>query len=357
MAEYVPLRLGAAYHGNRMPHHAREDLRDMMHNGMDLAVHMLSHTDWVRHINKIKEIVDISTELGLESWMDNWGLGGPPGDISYFLALHPEAHQYYSNGEIDPVRVCLNSEAFRQWMREWIDAVEFTGARTIFWDEPQLPLLRKQGDEYSGVYSCACPHCRELFRAKYGHEMPATIDDEAREFRLDTLRDYFVSLTAYSAQKGIRNAVCVMPGELGQFGIGIDTLDTICGIDTLDNIGTDPYWVGVTQARDITPYEYVYTRTRRALDTARRFGKGHNIWIQSYGNPRGREEEIVEAAEAAYDAGARTIIAWSYYGGESNNYAAANPEKTWIATCDAFRRLREMERDRVLAERRKLITE
>ena len=42
------LRLGAAYHGNRMPHHAREDLRDMMHNGMDLVVHMLSHTDWDR---------------------------------------------------------------------------------------------------------------------------------------------------------------------------------------------------------------------------------------------------------------------------------------------------------------------
>ena len=25
-----PLKLGAAYHGNRMPHHAREDMRDIV---------------------------------------------------------------------------------------------------------------------------------------------------------------------------------------------------------------------------------------------------------------------------------------------------------------------------------------
>ena len=37
-----PLRLGAAYHGNRMPVHARADLLDMATHGMDLVVHMFS---------------------------------------------------------------------------------------------------------------------------------------------------------------------------------------------------------------------------------------------------------------------------------------------------------------------------
>ena len=40
------LRLGAAYHGNRMPHHAYQDLSDMASHGMNLVVHMFSHTDW-----------------------------------------------------------------------------------------------------------------------------------------------------------------------------------------------------------------------------------------------------------------------------------------------------------------------
>ena len=76
--ERKPLILGAAYHGNRMPHHAREDMRDMMRNGMDLVVHMFSHTDWDRHKEKMREILSISEEVGLESWVDNWGLAGRP---------------------------------------------------------------------------------------------------------------------------------------------------------------------------------------------------------------------------------------------------------------------------------------
>ena len=87
-----PLRLGVAYHGNRMLHHAREDLRDIMNHGMDIIVHMLSHTDWDRHLERMKDMIAMSSDIGLESWVDNWGLGGPPGDKSFFLACHPEAH-------------------------------------------------------------------------------------------------------------------------------------------------------------------------------------------------------------------------------------------------------------------------
>ncbi len=347
-----PLILGAAYHGNRMPHHAYEDMRDMMRNGMDLVVHMLSHTDWDRHLKKMKEIIDISTEVGLESWVDNWGLGGPPGDKSHFLAYHPEAHQVYSNGEMDPVRACLNSEAFRGWIREWIDAVEFIGGRTIFWDEPHLPLKRNADKTYSKTYACACPRCRELFRVKYGYDMPDEINGDVSAFRLDTIRDYFADVTAYSASKGMKNVVCVMPGEDGQYGIGISTLDSICAVPTLDNIGSDPYWLGYPMEEIGSPYEFVYSRTKQTIGIADHYGKDHNIWIQTYSTPRGREEEIVEAAAAAYDAGARTIIAWGYYGSESNNYAAKNPEKTWVATGEAFRRVREMERNHILEERR-----
>ena len=68
------LRLGAAYHGNRMPHHAREDLLDMATHGMDLVVHMFSHTDWDRHKMVMKDMIAMSEDIGLEVWVDNWGL-------------------------------------------------------------------------------------------------------------------------------------------------------------------------------------------------------------------------------------------------------------------------------------------
>ena len=80
------LKLGVAYHGNRMLKHVREDMLDIIHHHFNLVVHMFSHNDWDRHKNIMKEIVEISEEAGLEVWIDNWGLGGPPGDKSHFLS-------------------------------------------------------------------------------------------------------------------------------------------------------------------------------------------------------------------------------------------------------------------------------
>ena len=127
------LKTGYAYHGNRMPQHVEADLRDMVSHNANLIVHMFSHTDWDRHMEVMKDIVAMSEGYGMETWIDNWGLGGPPGDKSHFLAYYPEAHVMYSDGTMDPVRACLNSPDFRRFTREWIDAVGYIGGKTIFW--------------------------------------------------------------------------------------------------------------------------------------------------------------------------------------------------------------------------------
>ena len=323
-------------------------MRDMMRNGMDLVVHMFSHTDWDRHKDKMKEILDISTEVGLESWVDNWGLAGPPGDKSHFLSYYPDAHQIYSNGEMDPIRVCLNSPDFRAFTKEWIDTVQYIGGKTIFWDEPHLPLKEKDGRTF---YSCSCPRCKKLFEEKYGYAMPEDLNEDVKQFRLSTIASYFSEVTAYSALKGMKNVVCVMLGD--HHGISLGTLDSICSVDTLDNIGSDPYWMAFGKGiPDLNVYQFVYENAKKNLEISKKYGKDHNIWIQTYDNPRGSEEDIILATEAAYDAGARTILAWGYYGSDTNDYAAKNPEKTWAKTCEAFRRIREMERDNILAENR-----
>ena len=344
-----PLRLGAAYHGNRMPVHARADLLDMATHGMDLVVHMFSHTDWERHKNVMKDIVAISQDVGLEVWVDNWGLGGPPGDKSHFLAYYPDSHMYLSNGEMDPMRACLNSPDFRRFTKEWIDAVAFLGAKTIFWDEPHMPQKTVNGRTY---YGCTCPRCRKRFEEKYGRPMPEIADADANTFGTDSIVDYFREMTEYSASRGLKNVVCVM---LGTYGMSLEVVDRICSLPHMDNIGSDPYWVGKKQANpDLNVYEFVYNGTKENIRVSNQFKKDHNIWIQTYNNPRGQEEDIVVAAEAAYDAGARTILAWGYYGSQSNDYAAQNAPVTWAKTCEAFARVRNMERDGILAENRRL---
>lgn len=340
MENRKPLKLGVAYHGNRMPHHAQSDLREIANHNMNLVVHMLSHTDWDRHLKVMKEIVAMSEAEGLETWMDNWGIGGPPGDKSHFLAYYPDSHQYYADGRMDPVRPCLNSPDFRQFTKEWVDAVDFTGCKTIFWDEPHLPLRGTN-------FSCACPRCRKLFEETYGRPMPAAIDDDVQEFRVKTIVDYFSEVTAYAASKDIRNTICVMLGA--HHGISLENIERLCSIPTLDNIGSDPYW---SEKKNVNPYEFVYNGTKANLAISQKTGKDHNIWIQTFATPRGREEEIVAATEAAYDAGARTILAWGYYGSCSNDYRAQNYALVWKKTCDAMERVYNMERDSLLAYNR-----
>lgn len=343
-----PLRLGAAYHGNRMPKHAREDLLDMATHGMDLVVHMFSHTDWDRHKMVMKDILAMSEEAGLEAWVDNWGLAGPPGDKSHFLSYYPDAHMYYSNGDMDPVRVCVNSPDFRRFTKEWIDTVHYIGGRTIFWDEPHMPQKTVGGKTY---YGCTCERCRKLFEEKYNRPMPETADADAEAFGTDSIVDYFREITAYSASKGMKNVVCVM---LGSYGMNLDVVDKICSLPYIDNIGSDPYWI--YEKRDnpqFSVYDFVYQGAKKNIEISGRFKKDHNIWIQTFDNPRGQEEDIIVAAEAAYDAGARTIIAWGYYGSSSNDYGAKNPAVTWAKTCEAMKRVRNHERDRILAENRR----
>lgn len=338
-----PLKLGMAYHGNRMLSHMRADMKDMAVNGMDLVVHMFSHTDWDRHKEVMREAVAISQDAGLEVWVDNWGLGGPPGDKSHFLAYHPESHMYYSDGSMAPVYACVRDPAYLQFVHDWIDTVKWLGATTIFWDEPHMPTKTVGDKRYFG---CACPNCRRAFEERFNRPMPEVVDADVEEFQAESIAEYFRDITAYSASQGLINSVCVM---LGTFGMSLAAADKICAIPTVDNIGSDPYWVG----GETPVYKYVYDGARRNIEMCERFGKDHNIWLQCFGNPRGKEEEIVTAAEAAYDAGARTILGWGYRGSESNDYRAHNPDVTWARTCDAMRRVREMERDRLLAEYRK----
>ena len=113
MDKFTPLHIGAAYHGNRMPSHAYNDLKSMAAQGFDTVVHMLSHTDWERYTKAMKEIIAMSDHLGFDVWVDNWGLGGPPGDKSHFLAYHPEAHAYFWTAPSlhhTPASIILRSE-------------------------------------------------------------------------------------------------------------------------------------------------------------------------------------------------------------------------------------------------------
>ncbi len=340
------LKLGTAYHGNRMLHHAKADMEEIAACGMNLVVHMLTHTDMDRNKAVMKEIIQASHDAGLEVWVDNWGLAGAPGEKSYFLGDHPDSHRCWSDGTMVPYMVCWNSPDFLDFTKRWIDAVVEIGGTTIIWDEPHLGTKEENGKK---LFSCGCPRCRKLFEERYGHPMPEEESEETVAFAKESIVSYLTAVTDYSHSKGLKNVVCVMPDSSGA---SLQTADRLCAIPHMDNVGTDPYFVHLKKP-GFSVYEYVYTHSVECLETCKKHGKDHNIWIQTYRNHAGLEEDIVEAYEAAYDAGARTILNWGWYGSDGVDYRAINPLQTQIKIREAVARIRNMERDRILEENRK----
>lgn len=340
------LKLGVAYHGNRLLSNIRNDMKDILEHNFNTVVHMFSHNDWDRSSSVMKEIFDITYSYGLDIWVDNWGLAGTPGDKSHFLCYHPEAHQYFSDGTMRPVNVCYNNPDFISWVKEWIDKVYECGGRKIFWDEPVLPSDNTR-------FACACPVCKRLFEEKYNRKMPIIPDADCFDFQISSIISHYKEVTAYSAAKGMENIVCVMLQE--GLGINLSNLGELGKLDTIHNIGCDPYWVGNPQIneRPDAVYKYVYESTVKNLNTCAEVKKDHNIWIQGFAIPEGTEDNVIYAAEAAYDAGARSIMLWGYRGSEGNDYRSKNSDMLWHKAGIAMARLQSKEYDRIIHGARK----
>lgn len=329
------LQLGVAYHGNRMLKHVISDMEDIVKHNMNLVVHMFTHNDMKRHKNVMKEIFDVTKSYGLDLWVDNWGLGGPPGDVSHILQYFPESHQVFSNGEVNPVSVCFHSDNYVSFTKEWLEMVREAGGEKIFWDEPGL-VTRDDG-----VFACRCPKCQKLYEERYGEPMPTVKTKNVEEFQKWSIGNYFAQVTKYAHDIGCENITCLMP-------VSLNTLDTMIHLPHMDNVGVDPYWLGIHD-----PYEYVYSMSKDVMSKVKAEGKKTHIWLQTYDNKAGEEDAIYLAADAAYDAGARSILAWSYRGGEACDYKSANCDMTWHITGDAMRRLKDRYLDEVREEYRK----
>ena len=62
------LRTGVAYYGNRMPTNAMLNMEEIARADMDIVVHMLTHIDWERNKNAMREICRITKEYASEQF-------------------------------------------------------------------------------------------------------------------------------------------------------------------------------------------------------------------------------------------------------------------------------------------------
>jgi hypothetical protein len=331
------VKTGVSYFGARDVRHVKMDMKDIAAHHCSFVVHTFSEADYYFYTKAMKVAVAASHDAGLEVSLDPWGVGGVFGGeaFSRFVMENPDQCQRQADGKNLP-SACLNRDAFRSFMKKWIDAAVETGADYLFWDEPHFYIPRAvwRGAQRPDEWACTCTACRGLFSARFGHAMPSVMDEEVVGFRDESIVSFFTEMTGYAKGKGIRNALCVLPEENPL--IGISSWEKLASVPALDIIGTDPYWIVFNRPLE----QYVGEASVKIRDLAARYGKEPQMWVQAYGVPAGREGEVGRAVEVIAGAGITNIAAWSYRGGAPMNLASDDPERVWKVLGEAYRKVR-----------------
>ncbi|KKM71093.1 hypothetical protein LCGC14_1434080 [marine sediment metagenome] len=324
------MKLGASYFGNRILKHVREDMEKMLDDGCNFVVHTMSEHDIVYHSQTMVDIVKASKEVGLEVFLDPWGVGRVFGGESFstFVKQYPESRQRlsFTEGEIKVNKACLNAKAFRDEMLHWIELAAKTGADGVFWDEPHLFYgeLTELFGKSRKIWGCTCHRCKDVFKDNYGHEMPLDFTDDVAEFRENTILNFVEYLSNISSKKGLKNAICVFPKKEPKYGIY--QWEKIVKMKNIDIFGSDPYWFSYDKGVG----DFVGEISREVVQLCNKYRKEPQIWIQGFRVPEGREEEVSTAIKVAYDSGVKNIATWCFEAGACMTYISSDcPEKVW----------------------------
>lgn len=334
------MQTGVSYFGNRTLRHVQRDLDDIAGSGFDYVVHCFTENDLLYAHETMRQIVKASHETGLSVHLDPWGVAGVFGGeaFSKWVTWEVDACQVLADGSRVGV-ACLNRPELRAFLHTWIDAAVDCGADVLFFDEPHwYPgdlwyFGRRIGDD-AVRWSCRCSVCQDLFRERFGHDMPFRLDDEVRAFRQDTVLALTTDLIAYGAGRGVQQALCLLPHGITFELVGVDDWEPFARIPGLDIFGTDPYW----RAGDTVPLEpYVRPNAAAVRALCDRHGLQDQFWIQGYGFPAGTEEEPARAIEIAVDEGMTNLAVWSYRACEPmSKLWPADIDKVWSTITSAL---------------------
>jgi hypothetical protein len=362
------METGVSYFSGRDLRHVEIDLEDIVAHNCSYVVHCFTETDLLWNRGTMEQIFRATRDAGLEVWADPWGVAGifSGETLSRFVADRPLAWQQLSDGRRVAV-ACPTHPETRKFVHRWINAVAQAGAQVAFWDEPHLYASVWLGD-YSGAWSCHCEHCSRTFAEMGGGTaLPADFVPEAQAFREAILIDFLSEMVTESKRAGLRNALCLLPSAFADHGFpqvveamkarlrgrvederleavlgpvlhfGIDDWTRAAAIPGLDIFGTDPYWF----LFDVEPERFMRAFSERAIEVARFHSCQSQLWLQAFGVPQGREDELRMGAAVAKELGADSLAAWSYRGTASmSKIASARPDVVWRTLGEAFAAVR-----------------
>jgi hypothetical protein len=278
MAE-PPRRHLVSYFGNRYLDHFERDLDEIRDHGFDTVVHCVTEADREWGLKRIAEMFAMTREAGLSCWADPWGVAGVFGG---------EAHSgYLARGGT----VGAGDATLQALLHNWIEDVAAAGAECVFWDEPNLGL---------------------------GHGP-------------DTLVAFIAEVSAFARDRGLMNSVC-----LTSTVPSVRALPRLAALDSIDDVGTDPYYKLDLDHRDPDPEDYVGTWANTVRDAADMHGKTSHLWVQAFHVAEGDEHRIGRCIEVARAHGVSGIGVWGFRACEALDIRPARAELAWRVVRDSL---------------------
>jgi N-acetylmuramic acid 6-phosphate etherase len=296
-------RAGCSYFGVRIPRHVRRDMADLAARGYTGVLHTFSENDFAYYRNTMAEIVALSHAAGLFVQASPWGLGRTFGGEaeSRWVAFHPEECQVLDDGR-RVAAACLNSQAYREFCKEWADWVLECGVDSVFWDEPAWVVPVHVGVDDAARWTCRCDHCAERF----GGPVPSERTPEVQAFREASVVDFLREMLAHVTARGGSNAICLLPSTEG--AQGLTDWNEVASLPGLTTLVTDPYW----KHWDGSAEEFVRRFARLLHETAERHGVGAQLWVPSFGLTGEDIPDLEAAITAAREEGVDDLWTWGY---------------------------------------------
>jgi len=302
------MKTGVSYMGHHNPKHIQTDIREMRRLGLDDVLLAAQENDFVHFTGKIRFTPQIAKDHGLRPIAIFWGalnlFGG--GKSSQFLLEHPKGFQVNADGSPGHAGCYVNPVCVAR-IKEMIDTISELGFEGYFVDEP-TPLR-----------DCFCPACRDRFEQWYHRDLVKAPVKVQEEFRQKCVVNYVKIISDYckTTHPALETMCCIMPRDKSMW-------EAIGNIKSLDNIGTDIYWVN--NDRDVAE---MYPLLSELDDICKKHGKIHHEWLQCWQVRKGYEERILEQGKILVREQPDALYVWAWEGQVGTTESCDDPVHAW----------------------------